>query len=90
MRPVGREKVVGLPAEEQGVDAANLLADGSAGPVFVHRLLAATERKSVRGIFFAAARRLVDARRGDKQRGDDASRAPILEQVRIAVHSQRP
>ncbi|MDR6558483.1 hypothetical protein [Arthrobacter pascens] len=52
--------VVGLPAEEQGVDAANLLADGSAGLVIGHRRLPATEGKSVRGIF-AAARCLVDA-----------------------------
>jgi hypothetical protein len=29
-------------------------------------------------------------RRGDKQVGDDDSHALILEQVRIAVHSQRP
>jgi hypothetical protein len=44
VRPVGRENVIGLPTEEQGVDAANLLADGgdddSHAPILEQGLIA--------------------------------------------------
>jgi DNA ligase-1 len=90
VRPVGRKNVVGLPAEEQGVDPANLLADGSAGLVVGHGRLPTTEGEVACGVFFAAARRLIDAVEGDKQVRDDNSHAPILEQGSIAVQSQRP